>query len=590
MPYPYSGVMYLRTATRKRGDKAYQSLHLVESVRTRKGQVRQNIIVNFGPAHKYSKEQVIGMIDAFKRFFKIEDHAPAAAAPEISRDFGATFAIFRIWDQLGWTNIIEKYLKARRFDFDVIANLKVLVANRLLDPMAKLHILDWMEGVYFPGIDRDQIDYNHLLRAMDFLIEYKRELEPRLASPMLNLFDGALDLVFYDLTSCYFEIDSDDKDSKNSKDKCLCTLRNHGYDRDRSGCPQVVLGLVMTRDGIPLCHYVFPGETPDKSTFREVIADIKARFPIKSCIVVADRGLLSQQNLEVLSDAGLGFIVARPLRQNRVSREAIRAVAKDIKRQIGQWEGNKTPLEERECFNEAIIDGRRFAVAHNDEIARQSKRTRKLRMAAATSYIKWRIARTKARLDGSIPATGKVLTHQETLLHLHDYLRDRNLTKFYEVYLDDQGHVAWRPDNESRLWERAIDGKLLLETTNRTLGPEEVVSQYKELQDIERCFRTLKSSLDIRPMYHRTDRRIEAHIFMCVMALQLQRFMRTRLNASKIVKSPERVLEKLSFQRTVEAHVNGQAIKGLTAPTPEQLNFYDALGIAKPQYRDMNAV
>jgi transposase len=407
---------------------------------------------------------------------------------------------------------------------------------------------------------------------------------------MLNLFDGALDLVFYDLTSCYFEIDSDDKDNRDGQNKCMSTLRNHGYDRDRSGCPQVVLGLVMTKDGIPLCHYVFPGETPDKSTFQEVISDIKTRFAIKRCILVADRGLLSQKNLDVLSDAGLGFIVARPLRQNSVSREAIRTVARDIKRRISEWEANKTPIEKRECFHEAVLDDRRFVVAHNDDIARQSKHTRKLRMTEATSYIKWRIARTMGQHDGNIAATGKVLTHQQTLLHLHDYLRDRNLTKFYEVYLNDQGHVAWRPNNESRLWEREIDGKLLLETTNRTLSPEEVVFQYKELQDIERCFRTLKSSLDIRPMYHRSDRRIEAHIFMCVMALQLHRFMRSRLNASKIVKSPERVLEKLSFQRTVEAQVNGQAIKGLTAPTPEQLSFYEALGVAKPQYQDMNSV
>jgi transposase len=579
--------MYLRTTSRKRGDKVYQSLHLVESVRTRQGKVRQKIIVNFGPAHKYSKEQVKGMIDAFKRFFKIEDRTDGTASPDTSRDFGATFTIFRVWDRLGWTAVFEKYLKDRRFDFEVIANLKVLVANRLLDPMAKLHILDWMEGVYFPGIDRSEVDYNHLLRAMDFLIENKMELEPRLASPMLNLFDGALDLVFYDLTSCYFEIDSSDNGNKDCDNKCMSTLRNRGYDRDRSGCPQVVLGLVMTKDGIPLCHYVFPGETQDKSTFQEVISDIKARFPIKRCIVVADRGLLSKPNLEVLADAGLDHIVSRPLRQNKVSREAITAVAKDIKRQIRLWETNRTPLVERECFTEAVVNGRRFVVAHNDEIARQSKSTRKLRMAAATSYIKWRIARTKARLDGSLPATGKVLSHQETLIHLHDYLRDRDLTKFYRVYLDDQGHVDWRPDEESRLWELEIDGKLVLETTNHTLGPEEVVSQYKELQDIERCFRTLKSSLDIRPIYHRTDRRIEAHIFMCVMALQLHRFIRFRLNASKIVKSPERVLEKLSFQRTVEAQVDGRRIKGLTAPTYEQLSFYEALGVAKPQYRDI---
>src|SRR5208283_231868 len=101
--------MYLRTTTRKRGDKAYQSLHLVESVRTRQGKVRQKIIVNFGPAHKYSKEQVEGMIDAFKHFFKIQDQTAEAVPPEISQDFGATYVIFRIWEKLGWTNIIEKY-------------------------------------------------------------------------------------------------------------------------------------------------------------------------------------------------------------------------------------------------------------------------------------------------------------------------------------------------------------------------------------------------------------------------------------------------------------------------------------------------
>ena len=193
---------------------------------------------------------------------------------------------------------------------DVIANLKVLVANRILDPMAKLHILDWMEGVYFPGIDRGQIDCNHLLRSMDFLIEHKRELEPLLGSPILTLFDNALDLVFYDLTSCYFEIDSEDKGQKDSKKKGKSALRNYGHDRDGSGCPQVVVGLVMTKDGIPLCHYVFPGETPDKSTLKEVVDDIRERFPIKRCIVVGDRGILTEDNLKVLSDAELDYIVA----------------------------------------------------------------------------------------------------------------------------------------------------------------------------------------------------------------------------------------------------------------------------------------
>ena len=397
--------MYLRTTSRRRGDKVYQSLHMVESYRTKEGKIRQKIVVNFGPAHKYSPDQVEEMIKGLRKFFKLQDPAEQPVPPEGSQDFGATYAIFRIWEKLGWTGIFHRFLQTGRTDFDVTANLKVLVANRLLDPMAKLHILDWMEGVYFPGIDQSEIDYNHLLRSMDLLIEHKESLEPLLVEPLLNLFDASLDLVFYDLTSCYFEIGTQDR-AKTPPDPDS-TLRNYGYDRDRSGCPQIVLGLVMTHDGIPLCHYIFPGETPDKSTFRQMLKDIKARFPIKRCIVVADRGLLTQDNLEALTEEKLDYIVARPLRQNALSRKAIEAAAPSFRKSIQRWEAEDTPLEERETAVEVAIEGRRMVVAHKEEIARQTQKTRTTKLKKATSYIKWRIARAIAQREGTVPSKGK---------------------------------------------------------------------------------------------------------------------------------------------------------------------------------------
>ena len=170
--------MYLRTTTRKRGDKIYQSLHIVESYRTKDGKVRQKILANFGSASQYSPEQIQEIIRGLKKFYKLEDETQKSFPPTGSLDFGSTYTIFRLWEEMGWTQIFNKFLRGRQFEFDVIANLKVMVANRLLDPMAKLHILDWLEGVHFPGIDREQIDYNHLLRSLDFLIEDKAELEP----------------------------------------------------------------------------------------------------------------------------------------------------------------------------------------------------------------------------------------------------------------------------------------------------------------------------------------------------------------------------------------------------------------------------
>jgi transposase len=579
--------MFFRATTRRRGDKVYQSLHLVESYRSKEGKVRQRILVNFGAVHKFTPAQVEEMIQGLKKFFQLETPAPEVAPPAASQDFGATYAIFRLWEQLGWTRVFHHYLRKRRHDFDVVCNLKVMVANRLLDPLAKLHILDWMEGVYFPGLDRDQVDYNHLLRTLDFLISHKEELEPQLARPILTLFDNSLDLVFYDLTSCYFEIDQQDKNQPAGSQPARSTLRNRGYDRDRSGCPQVVLGLVMTKDGIPLCHHVFPGETPDKATLQKVVQDLKARFPIQRCIVVGDRGLLSEDNLQALAAAQLDFIVSRPLRRNLTAQKVLSALAPQIKAQITHWHQAQTPLDKRQAFFEVTLEGRRFVAAHQEDIAQQTKKSCQRKLIKATSYITERIARTVLQQKGSLPVKGRALNHQETLLHVHAYLRDRQLLRYYRLRLDEQGAVECLPHEENRQWELAIDGKLLLETTNHTLSPWEIVRQYKELQDIERCFRTLKSSLDIRPVYHWVDRRIAAHIFMCVMALQLQRVMRHRLRTAKIDTSPERVLEKLSFQRTVEANINGQTVQGLVSPTPVQLELFAALEMPAPQPKNL---
>jgi transposase len=578
--------MYLRTTTRKRGDKTYQSLHIVESYRTQEGKVRQRILVNFGSASQYSSEQIQEIIRGLKKFYQLEDDTQKSIPPTGSLDFGSVYTIFRLWEEMDWTQVFKKFLQGRQFEFDVIANLKVMVANRLLDPMAKLHLLDWLEGVHLPGIDREQVDYNHLLRSLDFLIEHKRELEPKLAWPILTLFDAPLDLVFYDLTSCYFEIERADKVRNPSSQSDKPTLRNYGYDRDHSGCPQVVLGLVMTKDGIPLCHQVFPGETPDKATFKEVILDVKSRFPVQRCIVVSDRGLLSQDNLSVLGEAQLDYIVARPLRHNIMSRQAIQATARDIQTQIKQWKSNRTPLEEQECFREVTLDDRRFVVAYKAEIARQTQKTRQRKLAVATEYIRVRLARLKNQETG-LRLPGKTLTHQETLIHLHDYLKKRQLARYYHLRLDNNGRVVCDANEENRRWELLIDGKLLLETTNKTLTPSEVVHQYKELQDIERCFRTLKSSLDIRPVYHWVDRRIRAHIFLCIVALQLHRLMRSRLHEAKIFTSPERVLEKLALQRTVQAEIDGKKFDGLIPPTPEQLDLFKALGIPTPHHQNL---
>jgi hypothetical protein len=299
--------------------------------------------------------------------------------------------------------------------------------------------------------------------------------------------------------------------------------------------------------------------------------------------------LLSEDNLEVLSGAGLDYIVALPLRRSSVTRRVIEAVEDRLEEQLRLWKEAKVPLEDRECFLDVHLDGRRIVVAHSEAIAKERRRNRMASLREATSYVTFRVARTHGQQEGSIPKEGRVLSHQDTLLHLHDYLKGRKLRRYYRLWLDENGTIRWRPNEENRSWENLIDGKPILETTNRSISPQEVVLHYKELQDIERSLRTLRSSLDIRPVYHFVDRRVRAHVFICVMALQIQRLMRQRLQLANIHSSPERVLQRLSLHRSVEAKTQGKHIQGFLTPGPEQLSLFEALGVGAPQHKELCA-
>ena len=523
------------------------------------------------------------MIAGLRRVFGVQEggstgaDAPAgstAAAPEpgaetTAYDFGGAYAVTRIFDQLGWADPIRRHLRGTRYRFDVLGNVKVMLANRLLDPSSKLHILEWFEGVYVPGVKRQEVTYPHLLRAMDFLHRHKDLLEVAFARKLMTLFDLEVDLVFYDVTSVYFETDGPDEEPGS-------TLRQHGYSRDhRPDLPQVVVGLVMTRSGIPLAHHVWKGNTVDAGTVGEVVRDLKDRFGIQRCVFVGDRGMLSEDNLTALREAGMDFIVAHRLRRNDAVREVLPLV--------------EDALKGDEAVAEALWQKRRFVVAHSAEIAAQTRRRRERMIQEADRFIDEKTTKLGMQ-DAGIPQRGRPATDEGTLLKIHDYLRDRKLTRYTNISLDENGHVTWKANVEARKWENRIDGKLVLETSTGDLPPAEVVSRYKELADIERAFRTMKSSLDLRPVFHRVDRRIEAHVFLCVMALQMDRVMRHRLHGAGIHTLPTRVLESLDRYRMIATDLGeGRRRVAMTTPRERQLDLFRGLGVPRPGAKEVDA-
>ena len=374
-------------------------------------------------------------------------------------------------------------------------------------------------------------------------------------------------------------------------------MRKWGYSRDhRPDRPQVVVGLVMTRSGIPLAHRVFRGNTVDKSTLEDVVKDLADRFGIRRCIFVGDRGMLSDDNLKALRAAKMEFIVAYPLRRNQTVREVLPKAEAKLAARAGEEtvvevllkDEAKPAAHAEEAAAAAQPGERRFVVAHNEEIAVQTKKNRLERLAEAERFIRALVAKLN-RQDAGEVSRGRPATDDGVLIKIHDYLRDQNLLRYTEVYRDENNQVSWRANTEARQWENRIDGKLVLETTNEDLSAEEVVKRYKELADIERAFRTMKSSLDLRPVFHRADRRIEAHVFLCVAALQIDRVCRQRLHAAGVHQMPTRALEALDQFRVIVTEEDGANTRAaLTTPRKEQLELFAALGVPKPTLKEID--
>lgn len=464
-------------------------------------------------------------------------------------DFGHVYAVAGVWDRLGLSEAMREAGLEGRSSFGAAEMIRLLVVNRLCEPTSKWALLEWMDGVFGLG---QAPSYHHLLRAMDRLIEQKEEVERAVARRILK--EGkATDLVFYDITSTYFEGDR----SLEEED-----LRRYGYSRDgRGDRRQVVIGVVMSREGIPLCHHVFAGNTADKTTVAKVVRDLKKRFDIGRVIFVGDRGMLTDANLECLLAEGMGFIVAHPLRRNTVAREVIGKLWRRFDRKA-----------DTEQFFEDVREGVRFVVAYSPTIARETKAARKRRLAQADAWIQQRLE-ALARPSGR----GRRPTPQGTYDRIRDYLRDKGLLTFYDITLSEAEGLQVSKNRKALLWEARIDGVLLVETTNMELAPEEVIARYKELAEIERGWRCLKSTVKVRPVYHWTERRIRAHIFVCVLALQLERWMRNRLRPLGL--SVPRALSLLQRNKVVELVVGATTTRMATRPTREQSRIVKAFGL-----------
>ena len=548
------------------GERRY--VQLVEAYRDDAGRPKQRTVATLGRLDQLDS-QVESVISGLMRV----TGKPALSAPitpsvsfESARDFGDVWALTELWNSLGFERLRKIFRRTRRV-IDVEALVRVMVLNRLCDPDSKLGVLRWVETVALPGVMAESIEHQHLLRAMDALVEHRDEVEQVLAALLRPMVDRDLAVVFYDMTTIRAEGLSNETGD----------VRHFGMSKEGLIARQVMLGVVQTADGLPLYHEVFDGNTAEVTTLKSVIEKIVARFPVKRVIAVADRGLLSTDNLAelqaILLPGGgpLEFILAVPGRR------------------YGDFVDLLGPLHAAQCVDatqevlvETVWNTLRLVAAHDPKVSREAGATRDVRIAELHAQAAQWVGKLDAQDRAAKRARGRKLSDGGARARFYHEVCESHLARIVRVDLKSE-LFTYAIDERALAHARLMDGKLLLVTNAADLRPDEVVSRYKSLADIERGFRVLKSEIEIGPIYHRLPERIRAHATICFMALILYRVMRTRLHASDSGLSPERALSQLRRIQQHRVTLNDtQPVAGLSTISQQQTDILSALTLKKP--------
>jgi transposase len=549
--------------TRARGHTYAQ---LVESYRDEQGKPRQRTLASLGRV-----DESDGQVDALLSALLRAKGRPAneAAVPEVQFEsalaLGDVWALSELWRELGFDSLATIFRRAR-YTTAVEHALRVMVFNRLCDAHSKLGVLRWLLTVSIPGVDTAALTHQQLLRSMDALMDHQDAVDDCVAQLLRPLIDTELSVVFYDLTTIRTE-----GLSEQSGD-----VRRFGLSKEGLIARQFMLGVVQTAAGLPIYHEVFAGNTAEAPTLKPTLQKVLARYPhIRRLVVVADRGLLSLDNIEQLcalklpGGQPLEFILAVPGRRYSEFVDILQPLQASFEQ------------SSQESIHETRWHDWRLVVAHDPERAAEhsqlrSQRVQDLRARAA------KLARKLDAQDAGERSRGRKLSDSGAKARFFHEVCEEHLARIIKVDLKSE-QFAYEIDMQALQHAQLMDGKLLLVTNVTDLSPPDIVSRYKALADIERGFRVLKSEIEIAPAFHRLPDRIRAHASLCFMALILHRVMRQRLKLANSELSPEAALAKLrSIQRHSVSINAGAPIAGISTINADQAGVFAALKLSKP--------
>ncbi|TQM89881.1 transposase [Roseinatronobacter monicus] len=508
--------MYTRIS--KSGGRSY--LQLVEGHRDADGKVRIKVVANLGRLDRLSSQKLDPLINGLNRAVGRLENTAHEITHDPARTYGTVFALHELWKELGFDRALNRTLRSGKRSIDVEALVRAMVFNRLCDPTSKLGCLRWLETVAMPAMP-ETVTHQHLLRAMDALMDNAEMVEEALARQIRPLFDHELTMVFYDLTTVRIHGAARLEDD----------VRAFGMNKETGAIArQFVLGVVQTADGLPLMHTVHPGNVSETKTLQSMLSTVLQRFPIQRIILVADRGLLSLDNIHHLTEMAdqdgrkLEFILAVPARRYSDLVEIFRSF---------DFSGG-------DGLREAGFEGHRLIVAHDAKRALEQGEARRARIRELEAMGDAMVAKLNRQDEGK-SEKGRRASDRGAYSRLSRAIADAELSRFIKADLTAD-RFSWTVDEDAVAQAALFDGKLVLLTNVPEITPADAVLKYKALADIERGFKVLKSDIEIAPVHHRLPDRIRAHALICFLALTLHRVMRKRLKAKGHHASPQLAL------------------------------------------------
>ena len=569
--------MFLRRHKRKKNGETYDYWTLVESVRTARGP-RQRTVSTLGKLPGLDERACVGwehiadILDGKVRqrdFFK-----PAAPDPpewatvdlkglsvERLRRFGDVYLGLALWRRLGLDRFFNESIEPGREQIPWATMACTLALARFCSPSSELQISDFWYGKTaledLLGVPAEKVNEDRLYRGLDALLPLKDEIFRHLQKTYGELFGTRFDILLYDITSTYFEGTG-----------VANPQARRGYSRDsRPDCAQVCIGLVVTPEGLPLAYEVFDGNRADVTTVEEIVETMRAKYGHERRVWVMDRGMVSEDNLEDLREAGASYLVGSP-----------KSMLKKFERELldDDWEHVAADVEVKICA--APGDTHETFVLCRARGRREKERAMRERQI---NGLEEGLARLKARTEAPMRALrnrdvanrriGRLMQRFARAAHLYgvttreiagpDHKSGKRLSVAIEVH------------DDLREWVEQADGCYLLRTNIEGHNAQTLWKTYIGLTQIEDCFRITKHDMDLRPIFHHREDRTQAHILVCFLALVMWRTLQQWMEGCGLGTAPRKLIEEMAQVRSMDVVLptrSGQPIRLRTVSRPEK--------------------